>query len=146
MEQWAEIRRMHFVERLSIKEIHRRTGRDRKTIRRAVRAAELLATVAHRGLPSSTPSATRSSGCCAWTRVCRASGSAKLIAELGSEGSKTILEDHLRELRPRYLPSRSYQRTLYQPGSSTTPKSSPSKATATRLRDKDLGPAPTALG
>jgi hypothetical protein len=35
VEQWAEIRRMHFVERLSIKEIHRRTGRDRKTIRRA---------------------------------------------------------------------------------------------------------------
>jgi hypothetical protein len=30
VEQWAEIRRMHFVERISIKEIHRRTGRDRK--------------------------------------------------------------------------------------------------------------------
>jgi hypothetical protein len=25
VEQWAEIRRMHFVERLSIEEIHRRT-------------------------------------------------------------------------------------------------------------------------
>ena len=33
MEQWAEIRRMHFVEGLSIKGIARRTGRDRKTIR-----------------------------------------------------------------------------------------------------------------
>ena len=40
MEQWAEIRRMHFVEGLSIKGIARRTGRDRKTIRRAIRSPE----------------------------------------------------------------------------------------------------------
>src|SRR5215216_3315982 len=38
VEQWAEIRRMHFVLGLSIKEIARRTGRDRNTVRRAVRA------------------------------------------------------------------------------------------------------------
>jgi hypothetical protein len=36
VEQWAEIRRMHFVEGFSIKRIARRTGRDRKTIRRAI--------------------------------------------------------------------------------------------------------------
>lgn len=40
MEQWAEIRRMYFVEGLAIKEIARRTGRDRKTIRRALRSDE----------------------------------------------------------------------------------------------------------
>ena len=40
MEQWAEIRRMHFVERLAIKEIQRRSGRDRKTIRRALGSDE----------------------------------------------------------------------------------------------------------
>jgi transposase len=40
VEQWAEIRRMHFVEGLTIKEIARRTGRDRKTIRRAIRCSE----------------------------------------------------------------------------------------------------------
>jgi hypothetical protein len=38
VEQWAEIRRMHFVCRLSIKEIVRRTGRDRNTVRRALRS------------------------------------------------------------------------------------------------------------
>ena len=37
VEQWAEIRRMYFVAGLSIKEIARRTGRDRNTIRRARR-------------------------------------------------------------------------------------------------------------
>jgi transposase len=36
VEQWAEIRRMKFVEGLSIHEIHRRTGLHRKTIRRAL--------------------------------------------------------------------------------------------------------------
>ena len=36
VEQWAEIRRMHRVERLSIREIQRRTGLHRKTIRRAL--------------------------------------------------------------------------------------------------------------
>jgi transposase len=40
VEQWAEIRRMHRVERLSIREIHRRTGLHRKTIRRALVADE----------------------------------------------------------------------------------------------------------
>jgi hypothetical protein len=40
VEQWAEIRRMHFVKGLSIKEIHRRTGLHRQTIRRALRASE----------------------------------------------------------------------------------------------------------
>ena len=40
VQQWAEIRRMHFVAGLSIKEIARRTGRDRNTIRRALRSGE----------------------------------------------------------------------------------------------------------
>ena len=39
VEQWAEIRRLHRVERLSIREISRRTGLHRKTIRRALAAA-----------------------------------------------------------------------------------------------------------
>ena len=40
VEQWAEIRRLYFVKRLSIKEIARRTGHGRNTIRRALRSAE----------------------------------------------------------------------------------------------------------
>src|SRR5437588_9781864 len=38
VEQWAEIRRMHRVDRLSIREIGRRTGLHRETIRRALAA------------------------------------------------------------------------------------------------------------
>jgi transposase len=40
VEQWAEIRRLYFVKRLSIKEIARRTGHGRNTIRRALRSGE----------------------------------------------------------------------------------------------------------
>jgi transposase len=36
VELWAEVRRMYRVERLSIREIHRRTGLHRNTIRRAL--------------------------------------------------------------------------------------------------------------
>jgi transposase len=75
VEQWAEIRRMHVVERLSIKEIQRRTGRDRKTIRRALRASE---PPRYRRPPRPSKldrSATRSIGCWAAIRACPASGS-----------------------------------------------------------------------
>ena len=40
VEQWAEIRRLHFVRGLSIREIHRRTGLHRDTIRRAIHSDE----------------------------------------------------------------------------------------------------------
>jgi transposase len=116
VEQWAEIRRMHFVERHSIKEIHRRTGRDRKTIRRALRS-ELPPRYRRPSRPSKLDPfrdeidrLLRSDPRLPGKRI------RELIGELGYEGSKTILDDYLRELRPRYLPRRTYQRTLYRPG------------------------------
>lgn len=39
-----------------------------------------------------------------------------LIPEAGYEGSKTILDDYLWELRPVLCPKRTYQRTVYRPG------------------------------
>ena len=38
VEQWAEIRRMHLVEQVPIKEIVRRTGLARNTVRAALRS------------------------------------------------------------------------------------------------------------
>lgn len=40
MEQWAELRREHFVRGVSIKELARRTGLSRNTVRAALRASE----------------------------------------------------------------------------------------------------------
>ena len=40
VQQWAEVRRLHFVRGLSIREIHRRTGLHRDTIRGALTSDE----------------------------------------------------------------------------------------------------------
>jgi hypothetical protein len=40
----------------------------------------------------------------------------ELITGDGYRGGKTILDDYLREVRPLYLPPRTYQRTSYRPG------------------------------
>ena len=117
VEQWAEIRRLHFVKGLSIKEIHRRTGLHRETIRRALRSEgppryerpprpsklDPFKEEVHRLLREEP----RLPG----TRI------REVLAEVGYEGGKTILDDHLREVRPLFLPRpRTYQRTQYRPG------------------------------
>jgi transposase len=40
----------------------------------------------------------------------------ELIGELGYRGGQTIVDDYLREVRPLFLPKRTYQRTVYRPG------------------------------
>ena len=40
----------------------------------------------------------------------------ELIAPLGFDGGKTIVDDYLREVRPLFVPPRTYQRTVYRPG------------------------------
>jgi transposase len=118
VEQWAQIRRMKHVEGLSQREIHRRTGIHRDTIRRALaqpkppaygprprRPSKLdpfLATIEELLADEPTLSGVRIR---------------EEITELGYEGGKTTLDDLLRELRPRFLPPpRSFQRTRYRPG------------------------------
>jgi transposase len=117
VEQWAEIRRLYFVKRLSIKEIVRCTGHGRNTIRRALRSAEApryrrpprpskldpFRDEVHRLLRADPRLPGR--------RV------RELLAELGYVGGKTILDDYLREVRPLFLPRpRTFQRTSYRPG------------------------------
>jgi transposase len=118
VEQWAEIRRMRHVERLSQREIHRRTGVHRDTIRRALASPEP---------PSYGPRSKRPSkldpfvGAVEELLADEPTLSGVRIREelegLGYVGGKTILYDLLRELRPRFLPPpRSFQRTRYRPG------------------------------
>jgi hypothetical protein len=40
----------------------------------------------------------------------------ELAVELGYGGGKTIFDDFVREVRPRYLVKRTFQRTVYRPG------------------------------
>jgi transposase len=118
VEHWAEIRRMKHVERLSQREIHRRTGLHRDTIRRALASAQP---------PSYGPRPRRASkldpfvGAIEELLADEPTLSGVRIREelekLGYRGGKTIVDDLLRELRPRFLPPpRSFQRTRYRPG------------------------------
>ncbi len=116
VEQWAEIRRMHFVEGLAIKEIRRRTGRDRKTIRNALRSADPPRYRRPRRPSKLDPlkpfieEQLRSDPRIPSKRL------RELAEELGYQGGRTIFDDFVRELRPRYLPRRTFQRTIYRPG------------------------------
>jgi transposase len=116
VEQWAEIRRMHFIDGVSIREIRRRTGLHRETIRRALTAKHPPVYCRAKAPSKLDPfreeieRLLRSDHRMPGTRI------RELIAELGYEGGKTILDDHLREVRPRFAPRRTYQRTVYRPG------------------------------
>jgi transposase len=117
VEQWAEIRRLYFVRRLSVKEIVRRTGHGRNTVRRALRSVE---PPRYRRPPRPSKldpfrdeihRLLRSDPRLPGKRV------RELLSEQGYAGSKTILDDYLREVRPLFQPRpRTFQRTSYRPG------------------------------
>ena len=106
---------MRFVEGLAIREIRRRTGLHRETIRRA--------------LSSPTPPG--------YSRAARGSKLDRfkdqvhellredpeiesqrireLLIESGFEGGKTIVDDYVREVRLFFVDQRTFQRTVYRP-------------------------------
>jgi transposase len=118
VELWAEIRRLKKVEGLSQREIHRRTGVHRDTIRRALASCEppVYGPRAPRPLKLDRfvvviEELLREEPTLSGVRV------REELEKLGYDGGKTILDDLLRELRPRFLPPpRSFQRTRYRPG------------------------------
>lgn len=117
VEHWAEIRRLHFVVGLSIKEICRRTGRNRSTVRRAVRSD---GPPAYRRPPVASkldPHKEEIHRLLGAEPRMPATRIRELIAEAGYTGGRTILDEYLREVRPLFAPPpRTFQRTLYRPG------------------------------
>ena len=117
VQQWAEVRRLHFVRGLSIREIHRRTGLHRDTIRGALKRDEAPR---YARAPSGSKldpfrdeihRLLRDDPKLPGQRV------RELIAQLGFDGGKTIVDDYLREVRPLFAPPpRTFQRTVYRPG------------------------------
>lgn len=116
VERWAELRREHFVRGVGIKELARRYGIDRNTVRRAVRSErppsyqrpvvasklEPFKGEIHRLLKDDPK--------LPGVRV------RELIEPLGFDGGKTIVDDYLREVRPLFVKVRTHQRTVYRPG------------------------------
>ncbi len=116
VEQWAEIRRLHFIEKVPIRELARRFDVHRKTIRRAIRSADPpkysrprrpskldpFRDEVHRRLKDDPH-----------LPVVRLR---ELLEPLGYTGGETILKEHVREVRPLFDPPRTFQRTVYLPG------------------------------
>jgi transposase len=116
VEGWAELRREHFVRGVSIKELVRRSGLSRNTIRAALRSErppsyerpaagsklDPFKDEIHRLL--------RDDPKLPGVRV------REQLEPLGCDASKTVVDDYLREVRPLFAPPRSFQRTIYRPG------------------------------
>ncbi len=116
VERWAEIRRLYFVEKRSKRAIHRLTGVHRDTITRALLSSEP---------PRYERPSVRSKldpfrdWICEQLREDPSIQSLRLremASELGYEGGKSIFDDYVREVRPRFLAKRTFQRTIYRPG------------------------------
>jgi transposase len=116
VQQWAEIRRLVLVEGRSHREVARRLGLARGTVAKAVRS----------DTPprySRAPVASKLDPFKDW--ICeqlredpklQAQRLRELASELGYEGAKTIFDDYVREVRPRFQVRRTFQRTIYRPG------------------------------
>ena len=116
VELWAEIRRLYFVERCSKRAIHRLTGVHRDTITRAI---ESEVPPKYERAPAGSKLDPFKDWICEQLRADPTIQSLRLremAAELGYEGGKTIFDDYVREVRPRFHVRRTFQRTLYRPG------------------------------
>ena len=116
VERWAELRRLHFIDKVGVRELARRFDLHRKTVRRALRSAD----------PPKYSRAQRPSKLDPFTdevhRLLKDDPRLpvvrirELLQPLGYTGGETILKRHVREVRPLFLPVRTYQRTVYLPG------------------------------
>jgi transposase len=116
VQQWAEIRRLVLVEGRSQREVARLTGLARDTVARAV-ASEVPPRYAR--APAGSKLDPFRDWICEQLRLEPSMPSLRLremAAELGYAGGKTIFDDFVREVRPRFLVRRTFQRTVYRPG------------------------------
>jgi len=116
VERWAELRREHFVRGVGIKELARRYGIDRNTVRRAVRSPE---PPRYQRSPAGSKLDPFKDEIHRLLKADPALSGVRVreeIAPLGFDGGKSIVDDYLREVRPLFLRARTHQRTVYRPG------------------------------
>jgi len=116
VEQWAEIRRLYRVEGLSIREISRRTGLHRKTLRRALASPQPPQYSRPAGGSKLDPLKDWICDQLAADPRIQSQRLREMATELGYGGGKSIFDDFVREVRPRFLRPRTFQRTVYRPG------------------------------
>jgi transposase len=116
VEHWAELRREHFVRGVSIKELSRRTGLSRNTVRAALRSSEAPRYSRRVRVSKLDPFKAEIHRLLDRDPVLPGVRVGELLVPLGWGGGKTILDDYLREIRPLFRTARTTQRTIYQPG------------------------------
>jgi hypothetical protein len=116
VEQWAEIRRLVLVERRSRRQVARTLGVARDTVAKAVLSDVPPKYV--RPLAGSKLDPFRE-----WICEQLSAGPSvpslrlrEMASELGYQGGKSIFDDYVREVRPRFVVPRTFQRTVYRPG------------------------------
>jgi len=114
VDQWAEIRRLHRVEGMSIRGISRRLGMARETVTRALQASgpPVYQRTAQRS--KLDPFKGRIGELLAEYPRLSAVRVHEIISREGYQGGVTIVRVHLRRVRPR--PINAFQRTVYRPG------------------------------
>jgi len=116
VEQWAELRRQFFVRKVPIKEIARQTGLSRNTVRQAIRSDQPPRYERARDGSKLDPYKDEILRLLKEEPKLPGQRIRELIAPLGYDGGKTIVDDYLREVRPFFVPARTFQRTVYLPG------------------------------
>jgi transposase len=115
VEQWAEVRRMKRVEGLSAREIGRRTGLARDTVSRLLAAEE---PPRYSRAPAGSILDPFKDWVCQQLQADPKVPSQRLrelAVDIGYAGGKTIFDAYVREVRPRFLVKRTFQRTIYRP-------------------------------
>ena len=113
VEDWAEIRRLHRAEGLSIKAIVRRLGVARNTVRDALRSSE---PPRYERAPTGSAVDAVEPQIRELLREFPAMPATVIAERIGWERGITILQDRVAELRPLFVPPDPCQRTSYAPG------------------------------
>jgi transcriptional regulator with XRE-family HTH domain len=115
VEQWAEIRRLVLVEKLSQREVARRTGLARDTVLKAL-MSETPPRYSPRPVVASKLDPFRDwiAGELAANPKIPSQRLREMAVEVGYDGGRSIFDSYVREQRPRFEPRRTFQRTVYR--------------------------------
>lgn len=113
VETWAEIRRLHFSEKMPIKQIVRSTGFARNTVREAIRSTE---PPAYERPTTGSAVDVVEADVRRLLLLCPTMPTTVIAEHINWQRGMTILKDRVREIRPEYLPADPAGRTSYEPG------------------------------